>query len=154
MTKRRALAGGIKGDWLNDRDPTVHLKSAHVRKRESFTAREGSWAQITLPSGEVRRIPAACRATIGAVGNADHMKIRLGKAGRKRWMGRRPHVRGTAMNPNKHPMGGGEGRSKGHTPRSPTGVLAKGGKTRRRRKPSNAMIVRRRISVRYGQLKV
>jgi hypothetical protein len=127
MTKRRALAGGIKGDWLNDRDPTVHLKSAHVRKRESFTAREGSWAQITLPSGEVRRIPAACRATIGAVGNADHMKIRLGKAGRKRWMGRRPHVRGTAMNPNKHPMGGGEGRSKGHTPRSPTGVLAKGG---------------------------
>jgi Ribosomal Proteins L2, C-terminal domain len=78
MTKRRALAGGIKGDWLNDRDPTVHLKSAHVRKRESLTAREGSWAQITLPSGEVRRIPAACRATKGAVGNADHMKIRLG----------------------------------------------------------------------------
>jgi large subunit ribosomal protein L2 len=82
------------------------------------------------------------------------MKIRLGKAGRKRWLGRRPHVRGTAMNPVDHPMGGGEGRSKGHTPRSPTGVLAKGGKTRRPRKPSNAMIVRRRISVRYGQLKV
>ena len=78
------------------------------------------------------------------------MKIRLGMAGRKRWLGRRPHVRGTAMNPIDHPMGGGEGRSKGHTPRSPTGVLAKGGKTRRRRKPSNATIIRRRVSVRYG----
>jgi large subunit ribosomal protein L2 len=120
----------------------------------TLTAREGSWAQITLPSGEVRRIPASCRATIGAVGNADHMNIRLGKAGRQRWLGRRPHVRGTAMNPVDQPMGGGEGRSKGHTPRSPTGVLAKGGKTRRRRKPSNSMIIRRRISLRYGQLKL
>ncbi len=120
----------------------------------TLTAREGTWAQITLPSGEVRRIPAACGATIGVVGNADHMKIRLGKAGRQRWLGRRPHVRGTAMNPIDHPMGGGEGRSKGHTPRSPTGVLAKGGKTRRRRKPSNALIIRRRISIRYGQLKL
>jgi len=120
----------------------------------TLTAREGAWAQITLPSGEVRRIPAACRATIGMVGNADHMNIRLGKAGRRRWLGRRPHVRGMAMNPNDHPMGGGEGRSKGHTPQSPTGVLAKGGKTRRRRKPSNKAIVRRRTSVRYGQLKV
>ncbi len=82
------------------------------------------------------------------------MNIRLGKAGRKRWLGRRPHVRGTAMNPVDHPMGGGEGRSKGHTPRSPSGVLAKGGKTRRRRKPSNSMIIRRRMSVRYGQLKI
>jgi large subunit ribosomal protein L2 len=120
----------------------------------TLTAREGPWAQLTLPSGEVRRIPAASRATIGVVGNADHMKIRLGKAGRKRWLGRRPHVRGTAMNPVDHPMGGGEGRSKGHTPRSPSGVLAKGGKSRRRRKPSNTMIIRRRVSVRYGQLKV
>jgi large subunit ribosomal protein L2 len=119
-----------------------------------LTAREGTWAQITLPSGEVRRIPAECRATIGMVGNADHMNIVLGKAGRKRWLGRRPHVRGMAMNPVDHPMGGGEGRSKGHTPQSPTGVLAKGGKTRRRRKPSNSAIIRRRKSVRYGQLKV
>ena len=119
-----------------------------------LTAREGDWAQITLPSGEVRRIPAACRATIGMVGNPDHMNIRLGKAGRKRWLGRRPHVRGIAMNPVDHPMGGGEGRSKGHTPQSPTGVLAKGGKTRRRRKPSNKAIIRRRTSVRYGQLKI
>ena len=111
----------------------------------TLTAREGSWAQITLPSGEVRRIPAACRATIGMVGNPDHMNIRLGKAGRKRWLGRRPHVRGVAMNPVDHPMGGGEGRtSGGRHPCSPTGVLAKGGKTRKKRKPSNAAIIRRR----------
>ena len=121
----------------------------------TLTAREGTWAQITLPSGEVRRIPAGCRATIGTVSNADHMNIRLGKAGRKRWLGRRPHVRGVAMNPVDHPMGGGEGRtSGGRHPCSPTGVLAKGGKTRRRRKPSNSAIIRRRKSVRYGQLKI
>jgi large subunit ribosomal protein L2 len=121
----------------------------------TLTAREGSWAQITLPSGEVRRLPINSRATIGVVGNADHMNIRLGKAGRKRWLGRRPHVRGVAMNPVDHPMGGGEGRtSGGRHPVSPTGVLAKGGKTRRRRKPSNKFIIRRRKSVRYGQLKI
>lgn len=121
----------------------------------TLTAREGTWAQITLPSGEVRRMPANCRATIGIVGNSDHMNIRLGKAGRSRWLGRRPHVRGVAMNPVDHPMGGGEGRtSGGRNPCSPTGKLAKGGKTRRRRKPSNSAIIRRRKSVRYGQLKV
>lgn len=118
-------------------------------------AREGSWAQITLPSGEIRRIPALCRAAIGKVGNADHMNVVLGKAGRKRWMGRRPHVRGTAMNPIDHPHGGGEGRTKGgRHPVSPTGVPAKGGSTRKRRKPSNQAIVRRRRSRRYGQLKL
>jgi large subunit ribosomal protein L2 len=90
-----------------------------------LTAREGTWAQITLPSGEVRRVPAACRATIGMVGNPDHMNVRLGKAGRSRWLGRRPHVRGVAMNPVDHPMGGGEGRtSGGRHPCSPTGKLA------------------------------
>ena len=121
----------------------------------TLTAREGDWAQITLPSGEVRRVPAACRATIGMVGNPDHMNVRLGKAGRARWLGRRPHVRGVAMNPVDHPMGGGEGRtSGGRHPCSPTGKLAKGGKTRRRRKPSNSAIIRRRKSVRYGQLKI
>ena len=121
----------------------------------TLTAREGTWAQVTLPSGEIRRIPAACRATIGIVGNADHMNIKLGKAGRKRWLGRKPHNRGVAMNPVDHPMGGGEGRtSGGRHPCSPTGVPAKGGKTRRRRKPSNSMIIRRRKSVRYGQLKI
>lgn len=111
----------------------------------TLTAREGDWAQITLPSGEVRRISAECRATIGVIGNADHMNISLGKAGRKRWLGRRPHNRGTSMNPVSHPMGGGEGRTAGgRHPCSPTGVLAKGGKTRKKRKPSNASIIRRR----------
>jgi large subunit ribosomal protein L2 len=121
----------------------------------TLVAREADWAQITLPSGEIRRIPAMARATIGKVGNADHMNITLGKAGRKRWMGRRPHVRGTAMNPIDHPHGGGEGRTKGgRHPVSPTGKLAKGGRTRNRRKPSNKAIVRRRRSRRYGQLKL
>jgi large subunit ribosomal protein L2 len=111
----------------------------------TLTAREGDWAQVALPSGEMRRISADCRATIGVIGNADHMNVSLGKAGRKRWMGRKPHNRGTSMNPVSHPMGGGEGRTAGgRHPCSPTGVLAKGGKTRKKRKPSNSSIVRRR----------
>ena len=118
-------------------------------------AREGTWAQLSLPSGEIRRVPIKCRAVIGKVGNTNHNAIVLGKAGRKRWLGRRPHVRGTAMNPIDHPHGGGEGRTKGgRHPVSPTGVPAKGGSTRKRRKPSNASIVRRRRSRRYGQLKL
>ncbi|TVS17999.1 MAG: 50S ribosomal protein L2 [Planctomycetaceae bacterium] len=121
----------------------------------TLVAREATWAQITLPSGEIRRVPSNCRATIGKVGNADHMNIELGKAGRNRWLGRRPHVRGTAMNPIDHPHGGGEGRTKGgRHPVSPTGKPAKGGATRKKRKPSNAAIVRRRRSKRYGQLKI
>jgi large subunit ribosomal protein L2 len=121
----------------------------------TLAARDADWVQINLPSGEIRRISAKCRATIGAVGNADHMNIQLGKAGRKRWLGRRPHVRGTAMNPIDHPHGGGEGRTKGgRHPVSPTGKSAKGGGTRKRRKPSNAAIIRRRRSRRYGQLKI
>jgi large subunit ribosomal protein L2 len=120
-----------------------------------MNAREGSWAQITLPSGEVRRLPAKCRATIGVVGNSEHMNIVIGKAGRVRHKGRRPYVRGSAMNPIAHPMGGGEGRrSGGRHPVSPTGKLAKGGKTRNPRKPSRNAIVRRRKSRRYGQLKL
>jgi large subunit ribosomal protein L2 len=111
----------------------------------TLSAREGRWAQVTLPSGEVRRVSSACRATIGTISNAEHMNISLGKAGRKRWMGRKPHNRGTSMNPVSHPMGGGEGRtSGGRHPCSPTGVLAKGGKTRKKRKPSNTAIIRRR----------
>ena len=110
-----------------------------------MTAREAEWAQITLPSGEVRRVSANCRATIGTVGNSDHMNISLGKAGRNRWKGRKPHNRGTSQNPVSHPMGGGEGRSKGgRHPCSPTGVLSKGGKTRKKRKPSNSSIIRKR----------
>ena len=121
----------------------------------TLMAREADWAQVTLPSGEIRRVPSRCRATIGKVGNSEHMAIRLGKAGRKRWLGRRPHVRGTAMNPVDHPHGGGEGRTKGgRHPVSPTGKPAKGGGTRKRRKPSNASIVRRRRSRRYGQLRL
>ena len=121
----------------------------------TLVAREAKWAQLTLPSGEIRRVPATCRATLGKVGNSDHMAIVLGKAGRKRWLGRRPHVRGTAMNPIDHPHGGGEGRTEGgRHPVSPTGGPAKGGGNRQRRKPSNSSIVRRRRSRRYGQLRI
>src|SRR6056297_821269 len=121
----------------------------------TLMAREADWAQLALPSGEVRRVSSQCRATIGQVGNSDHMKIRLGKAGRARWLGRRPHTRGTAMNPIDHPHGGGEGRTKGgRHPVSPEGKPAKGGSTRQKRKPSNSSIVRRRKSRRYGQLKL
>jgi large subunit ribosomal protein L2 len=131
----------------------VLCRSAGVRA--TLAARDADWAQINLPSGEIRRVPARCKATIGVIGNSDHMGIVYGKAGRKRWLGRRPHVRGTTMNPIDHPHGGGEGRTKGgRHPVSPTGVLAKGGSTRKRRKPSNKAIVRRRKSRRYGQLKI
>jgi len=119
-----------------------------------MNAREGGWAQITLPSGEVRRIPASCRATMGEVGNSDHQNVVLGKAGRRRWMGWRPHVRGACMNPHDHPHGGGEGRAKGgRHPCSPTGKLAKGGATRNKKKASSKAILRRRKSRRTGQLK-
>ncbi len=121
----------------------------------TLMAREADWAQLSLPSGEVRRVPSVCRATVGAVGNSEHMNVVLGKAGRARWLGRRPHVRGTAMNPIDHPHGGGEGRTKGgRHPVSPQGKSAKGGRTRQKRKPSNSAIVRRRKSKRYGQLKL
>lgn len=123
--------------------------------RAVLAARDADWAQINLPSGEIRRVPSRCRATIGVIGNSEHMGIVLGKAGRKRWMGRRPHVRGTAMNPIDHPHGGGEGRTKGgRHPVSPWGKPAKGGATRNRKKASNKAIVRRRKSRRYGQLKL
>lgn len=121
----------------------------------TLMAREAGWAQLSLPSGEIRRVPSACRASVGAIGNGDHNAIVLGKAGRKRWMGRRPHVRGTAMNPVDHPHGGGEGRTKGgRHPVSPEGKSAKGGMTRQRRKASNQAIVRRRRSRRYGVQKL
>lgn len=120
-----------------------------------LNAREGRWAQLTLPSGEVRRVPSTCRATIGRIGNSEHSSIVIGKAGRNRWKGIRPRVRGTAMNPVAHPMGGGEGRnSGGRHPCSPTGKLAKGGRTRKRKKSSTKAIVRRRRSVRYGEVKL
>jgi len=100
---------------------------------------------VILPSGEMRRLSAACRATIGQLGNSEHNLLNLGKAGRTRWLGRRPHVRGVAQNPVAHPMGGGEGRSSGgRHPCSPTGKPAKGGRTRAPRKNSSQHIVRRR----------
>ncbi|NOZ22147.1 MAG: 50S ribosomal protein L2 [Planctomycetes bacterium] len=110
-----------------------------------LAAREGRYALLQMPSGELRRVLSRCRATIGQVGNLDHQNIRLGKAGRVRWKGRRPHVRGTAQNPVAHPMGGGEGRSAGgRHPCSPTGKVAKGGRTRNKHAASNKLIVRRR----------
>ncbi len=108
-------------------------------------AREGAHVQIKLPSGEVRLINADCRATIGQVGNVDLMQVKLGSAGRKRHLGKRPHVRGVAMNPVDHPMGGGEGRtSGGGHPQSPWGQLAKGKRTRNKRKSSSRFILERR----------
>ena len=108
-------------------------------------ARDGSRVTLKMPSGEVRIFNGRCLATVGSVGNKDWGSIKLGKAGRKRYLGIRPTVRGVAMNPVDHPMGGGEGRtSGGSNPRSPWGKLAKGGKTRPKRKASNKIIVKRR----------
>jgi len=108
-------------------------------------AKEGGWATIILPSGEMRMVRKECRATIGQLSNGDYKNVKIGKAGRKRHMGRKPHVRGKAMNPVAHPMGGGESRSNGgRHPCSPTGVPAKGGKTRSPRKATGKRIIRRR----------
>jgi large subunit ribosomal protein L2 len=109
-----------------------------------LTSRDGKYAIIKLPSGESRMILTTCKATVGAVSNADHDQEKSGKAGRKRWLGRRPRTRGVAMNPVYHPMGGGEGRASGGHPRSRTGKLAKGYKTRPKKKQSNKYIVERR----------
>ena len=107
-------------------------------------AKEGKFAQLRLPSGEVRLVPVNCYATVGQVGNQEHENVVLGKAGRSRWLGKRPSVRGVAMNPIDHPHGGGEGRaSGGGHPVTPWGVPTKGYKTRKRKKQSNKLIVRR-----------
>jgi large subunit ribosomal protein L2 len=108
-----------------------------------LVAKEGQFATLRLPSTEMRRVPIDCRATVGEVGNSEHGLVSLGKAGRNRWKGRRPHTRGVAMNPVDHPLGGGEGKSSGgRHPVSPWGK--KEGRTRRKRKPSDQLIVRRR----------
>ncbi len=109
-----------------------------------LTSREGKYAIVKLPSGESRMVLISCRATVGTVGNTEHNLERSGKAGRSRWLGRRPRVRGVVMNPVDHPMGGGEGRSSGGHPRSRNGLLAKGYKTRAKKKASNRYIVERR----------
>ncbi|HQH11991.1 MAG TPA: 50S ribosomal protein L2 [Candidatus Sumerlaeota bacterium] len=107
-------------------------------------AKEGKYIHVKMPSGEMRLFQPECRATIGVVGNLEHENISLGKAGRKRWLGRKPHTRGVAMNPVDHPMGGGEGKASGGHPTSPWGVPAKGCKTRKVNKVSNKLIVKRR----------
>ena len=110
----------------------------------TVVAKEGDYVTLRLPSGEMRMVNGRCMATIGELGNKDHMNVRLGKAGRSRWLGRNPSVRGVAMNPVDHPMGGGEGKSSGgRHPCSPWGKITKGLKTRRR-KLSDSLIVRRR----------
>ena len=109
-----------------------------------LTSRDGKYAIIKLPSGESRMILTTCKATVGTVSNPDHDLEKSGKAGRSRWLGRRPRVRGVAMNPVDHPMGGGEGRASGGHPRSRTGLLAKGYKTRSKKKDSNKYIVEKR----------
>ncbi|MCU0444394.1 MAG: 50S ribosomal protein L2 [Microscillaceae bacterium] len=107
-------------------------------------AREGKYANLKLPSGESRLVLLTCMATVGSVSNSDHMNVSMGKAGRKRWLGRRPRVRGVVMNPVDHPMGGGEGRASGGHPRSRKGLYAKGKKTRTKNKYSNRLIKARR----------
>lgn len=109
-----------------------------------LTSREGAYAIIKLPSGETRKVLLTCRATVGVVGNSDHALEQSGKAGRSRWLGRRPHNRGVVMNPVDHPMGGGEGRQSGGHPRSRTGLYAKGKKTRSPKKHSSKYIIERR----------
>ncbi len=112
----------------------------------TLIGKEGRFVVVKLPSGEVRRILAACKATIGSTSNPDHGLQVYGKAGRRRWVGRRPRVRGVAMNPVDHPMGGGEGKASGGHPRSRTGVMAKGQKTRNKKKPSSKLIISKRKS--------
>ena len=109
-----------------------------------LTSREGAYCIVKLPSGETRKVLSACRATVGVVGNSDHALEQSGKAGRSRWLGRRPHNRGVVMNPHDHPMGGGEGRQSGGHPRSRTGLYAKGLKTRAPKKQSSKYIIERR----------
>lgn len=112
----------------------------------TLIGREGKYAAVKLPSGEVRRVLLTCKAVIGTTSNPDHSLEVLGKAGRKRWLGKRPRVRGVAMNPVDHPMGGGEGRASGGHPRSRTGIMAKGQKTRNPKKSSNRLIISKRKS--------
>jgi large subunit ribosomal protein L2 len=119
-----------------------------------LTNKEGRWATIVLPSGEIRQVSMECRATVGEVGNADHSNVVIGKAGRNRWKGRRPTTRGIAMSHHTHPHGGGAVSKGGREPSNSSGTHAKGGRTRRYGKSSDSRIIRRRRSKRYGQLKV
>ncbi|MEY3143966.1 MAG: ribosomal protein [Planctomycetota bacterium] len=119
-----------------------------------LTNKEGRWATIVLPSGEIRQVSMECRATVGEVGNPDHANVVIGKAGRNRWKGRRPTTRGIAMSHHTHPHGGGSVSKGGREPSNASGTFAKGGRTRRYGKSSDSRIIRRRRSKRYGQLKL
>ena len=112
----------------------------------TLTSRDGKYANVKLPSGEIRMVLMTCRATVGQISNKDYGLTHSGKAGRSRWLGRRPRVRGVVMNPVDHPMGGGEGRASGGHPRSRNGVMAKGFKTRSKKKQSNKYIIEKRKS--------
>jgi large subunit ribosomal protein L2 len=109
-----------------------------------LVAKDAGYGVLRLPSGEMRRVPLGCRASVGQVGNSDHSNTQSGKAGRSRWLGKRPAVRGTAMNPVDHPHGGGEGKNKGNIPQTPWGVPTLGKRTRRKHKESDKLIVRGR----------
>jgi large subunit ribosomal protein L2 len=135
------------GTMVHNVELAIHGGAKLVRSAGAgaqLMAKEGDWAQVRLPSGEVRKVHLDCRATVGQVGNIEHNSVSVGKAGRTRWLGRRPHNRGVVMNPVDHPMGGGEGRSSGgRHPCSPWGQLAKGLKTRVNKR-TDKMIVKRR----------
>jgi len=135
------------GTIISSIEMTPGKGAAIARSAGSFAqlnAREGKYATIKLPSGEIRMILTTCLATIGSISNSEHNLIVSGKAGRSRWLGRRPRVRGVVMNPVDHPMGGGEGKSSGGHPRSRKGLPAKGYKTRSKTKASNRFIIERR----------
>lgn len=135
------------GTWVHNIELQIGRGGQLCRSAGAYAqvmAKEGEYVLLRLPSGELRKVHKRCRATIGQVGNLEHENRTIGKAGRSRWMGRRPSVRGTAMNPIDHPHGGGEGRSKGRHPVTPWGKPTKGYKTRARKKPSSKFIVKRR----------
>jgi large subunit ribosomal protein L2 len=135
------------GTWVHNIELQIGKGGQMCRSAGAYAqvmAKEGKHVLLRLPSGELRNVHNRCMATIGQVGNLDHENQTIGKAGRSRWLGRRPKVRGTAMNPIDHPHGGGEGRSKGRHPVTPWGKPTKGFKTRRKNKPSSKLIVKRR----------
>ena len=136
------------GTWVHNIELYPGRGGQMCRSAGSYAqlmAKEGKFVLLRLPSGELRQVPRACMATIGQVGNLEHENVKVGKAGRSRWLGRRPKVRGSAMNPIDHPHGGGEGRTTGgRHPVTPWGKPTKGAKTRARKKPTNAYSVKRR----------
>jgi large subunit ribosomal protein L2 len=142
-----ALKAMPLGTWVHNVELQVGRGGQVCRSAGAFAqvmAKEGDYVLLRLPSGELRKVFHLCQATIGQVGNLDHENLVIGKAGRSRWLGRRPKVRGTAMNPIDHPHGGGEGRAKGRHPVTPWGKPTKGYKTRSPKKPSTKLIVKRR----------